>query len=412
VIAGSLFVWSAATWATGHVTTFDQLIASRMLMGVSEACYIPAALALITDFHLGPTRSRAVGIHQSAIYCGIILGGFSGYVADNPALGWRRAFDVCGLVGILYAIPLFALLRNAPRSADAPPNPSPIAALRELLRKPSFILLVIYFTLPAIAGWVVKDWMPDILREKFGLGQGKAGVSAVLYVQIASLIGVALGGWWADRWSRRSLRGRIYVSAIGMSFFLPALFGVADSGTLLIAVGFLMLFGLGWGFFDCNNMPILCQLVRPELRATAFGIMNMVGTSFGGFADWGFGKLRDNHVPLNVIFGVFAATCSPIDDDRIADPPARGQRHLILRRGHPTDPKQGATMPTPTISPEVIQKLRTFDTPTICNLVELFDVRPRNTGYMDARIGACFPDMPPAVGFAGDRDVPLLRTAA
>ncbi|MBP7951060.1 MAG: MFS transporter [Verrucomicrobiales bacterium] len=307
VIAASLFVWSAVTWATGHVKTFEQLVATRAIMGISEAFYIPAALALITDFHLGPTRSRAVGLHQMGIYVGIILGGFSGYVADSPDHGWRWAFSLCGIIGIVYALPLFALLRNPPRAASATRQPSPLSAAGQLFSNKGFLLLVLYFTLPALAGWVVKDWMPDILKEKFSLGQGKAGVSAVLYVQVASLVGVGIGGWLADRWMQRTVRGRIFVSALGMSFFLPALFGVGNAGTLAVAVGFLILFGLGWGFFDCNNMPILCQIVRPELRATGYGFMNLVSISCGGFADWAFGALRDAHVPLNLIFGVFAA---------------------------------------------------------------------------------------------------------
>jgi MFS transporter, Spinster family, sphingosine-1-phosphate transporter len=307
VIVASLFVWSAVTYATGHVATFNQLIAARAIMGISEAFYIPAALALITDFHLGPTRSRAVGFHQMGIYAGIILGGFSGYVADSPSLGWRWAFSACGIVGCAYAAILFTVLRNPPRAADAVAGPSPLGATRELFANIGFILLVLYFTLPALAGWVVKDWMPDILKEQFKLGQGKAGVSAVLYVQFASLIGVGVGGWLADLWMRRWVRGRIFVSALGMSFFLPALFGVGNAGTLAVAIGFLIVFGVGWGFFDCNNMPILCQIVRPELRATGYGFMNLVSISCGGFADWGFGALRDHHVPLNVIFGVFAA---------------------------------------------------------------------------------------------------------
>lgn len=310
VIAASLFVWSVVTWATGQVTTFHELVAARALMGVSEAFYIPAALALITDYHLGPTRSRAVGLHQTAIYAGILLGGFSGYVADDPNLGWRLAFAACGLVGITYALPLFALLRNPPRPAGTAESPSPAAAARELLSNPGFILLVLYFTLPALAGWVVKDWMPDILKEQFDLGQGKAGFTAVVYVQVASLVGVAVGGWLADRWMRRTVRGRIFVSALGMSFFLPSLFGVGNADTLALAVAFLILFGLGWGFFDCNNMPILCQIVRPELRATGYGVMNLVSISCGGLADWGFGALRDRHVPLNLIFGVFAGTAA------------------------------------------------------------------------------------------------------
>jgi MFS family permease len=168
-------------------------------------------------------------------------------------------------------------------------------------------LLVLYFTLPALAGWVVKDWMPAILKERFSIGQGKAGVSATLYVNIASLAGAFVGGWLADRWMRRSVRGRIFVSAAGMCLMIPSLFGVGDSATLALAILFLALFGLGWGFFDCNNMPILSQIVRPELRATGYGIMNLASISCGGVADWGFGALRDRHVPLNMIFGTFAS---------------------------------------------------------------------------------------------------------
>jgi MFS family permease len=306
VICASLFVWSAVTWATGHVSSFNELVAARAVMGISEAFYIPAALALIANFHPRETRSRAVGVHQMAIYTGIIIGGFSGYAADSPSLGWRWAFDLCGVVGLVYALPLFMLLRNPPRGAGDAAGPSPVRASAELFGNGSFLLLVLYFTLPAIAGWVVKDWMPAILREQFGLGQGKAGMSAVLYVQIAALIGAGLGGWLADRAMRSSVRGRIFVSATGVLLFLPSLFGIGHAATLAAAVMFLMLFGLGWGFFDCNNMPILCQIVRPELRATGYGIMNLVSISGGGFADWAFGALRDQHVPLDFIFGVFA----------------------------------------------------------------------------------------------------------
>jgi len=311
-ICASLVVWSAVTWATGHVTTYDGLLWTRTLMGISEAFYIPAALALITDYHASGTRSRAVGVHQMAIYCGIIIGGFSGYVADEPLLGWRFAFDVTGLVGILYVVPLLLLLRDAPNTV---PSASPHAgaklsfgrAARDLLTNVSFILLVLYFTLPALAGWVVKDWMPAILKDKFAIGQGKAGVSATLFVNGASILGVFLGGWAADRLMRHTVRGRIFVSAVGMALFIPSLFGVGNAGTLGTAIAFLMLFGLGWGFFDCNNMPILAQIVRPDLRATGYGVMNLVSISCGGFADWGFGVLRDRQVPLNVIFGVFAS---------------------------------------------------------------------------------------------------------
>lgn len=309
VICGSLFLWSLVTWWTGHVNSFQELLAARAIMGVSEAFYMPAALAFIADYHLGNTRSRAIGLHMSGIYLGQILGGFAGYVADSPDFGWRWAFSTSGMIGVLYALPLLVLLRDrtpqATNGDDRTPQP-PRGVLRGLLGNRNFILLVLYFTLPAIAGWVVRDWMPEILREKFQLGQGKAGVSAILYVQVASIVGVLLGGFLADRWMRRTPRGRIFTSAIGMTLFLPALFSVGNAGTLPLAIAGLIVFGLGWGFFDCNNMPILAQIARPELRATGYGIMNLVSISCGGLGDWGFGALRDQHVPLNLIFGAFA----------------------------------------------------------------------------------------------------------
>ena len=251
-------------------------------MGVSEAFYIPAALALITDLHTGHTRSRAVGIHQMGIYAGVIVGGFAGYVADAPGLGWRFAFNACGIVGALYALPLFLLLKApAPtvNNSTGSQAASPARSLRDLLTNGSFILLVLYFTLPALAGWVVRDWMPSILQKKFTLTQGHAGVSATLYWQVAALFAAVLGGWLADRWMRRTPRGRIYVSAIGMALIVPAMFGVGNAGSLLVAICALALFGIGWGFFDSNNMPILCQVVRRDLRATGYGLMNFVSIS-------------------------------------------------------------------------------------------------------------------------------------
>ena len=342
VIGASLLAWSAVTWWTGQCTTFSELLTARAFMGVSEAFYFPAALALITEYHLGPTRSRAVGVHQTGVYLGQILGGFAGYVAEAPALGWRWAFTSAGMLGVVYAIPLMALLRDPVRDKyrsldfarddsrghpERAPDPErakrvegspagiegsalteqPPSVVRGLLTNRNFILLVMYFTLPAIAGWIVRDWMPEILRERFHLGQGRAGVSAILFVQIASLIGAVVGGTLADRWMRRTNRGRIYTSAIGTLLFLPALFSVGNSGTLAVAIMGLIVFGLGWGFFDSNNMPILSQIARPELRATGYGIMNLVSISCGGFGDWAFGALRDRDVPLNLIFGVFAA---------------------------------------------------------------------------------------------------------
>ena len=331
-IVASLAAWSAVTYLTGNATTYSELLWTRTLMGFSEAFYIPAALALITDLHSPQTRSRAVGTHQMAIYIGVMLGGFGGYVADAPDLGWRIAFHTAGAVGVLYAVPLAFMLReparmplgadvaasgagprNMPESATAVASGVPsvrqgvLADLRELLTSVPFLLLVACFTLPALAGWIVRDWMPAILKEQFGIGQGAAGVSASLWWNIAAIGGVMLGGWLADRWSRVTDRGRVLTGALGIALIVPAMFGVGNAGSLLVAVLFLMLFGLGWGLFDCNNMPILCQITRPQLRGTGYGLMNFVSISCGGLADWGFGIMRDAKLPLNGIFAIFAS---------------------------------------------------------------------------------------------------------
>jgi MFS family permease len=310
-ICGSLFAWSAVTWWTGQVHSYAELLTARSLMGISEAFYIPAALALIADYHSGETRSRAIGFHQMGIYCGVILGGFTGYAADDPHLGWRGAFGWSGLAGMTLAIPLVFLLKDRPTTdSDRANRKAGFGTVRALVSNRSFLLLVAYFTLPALAGWVVRDWMPAILKSEFKIGQGKAGVSATLYWQSAAILGALVGGWLADRRMRHTARGRIHVSALGMLLIIPALFGVGFSpqtGELWVAVAFLILFGLGWGFFDTNNMPILCQVTPPEQRATGYGLMNLVSISCGGLADWGFGLMRDRHLPLTLIFSVFAS---------------------------------------------------------------------------------------------------------
>jgi MFS family permease len=315
LIAMSLGAWSAVTWWTGNVSGFGELLAARALMGVSEAFYMPTALALIAELHPRDSQSKAVGLHQAGIYLGQILGGFAGYVAESPSLGWRWAFCWAGIAGLLYALPLLWALSRTPGNSDGhlsteklpAPTGLPFRDWLELLTNRNFVLLAAYFTLPAIAAWVVRDWMPDILREKFGLGQGSAGVSAILYLQIASIGGALAGGILADHWETRRARGRIYTSALGTLLFLPALFSVGNATTLPIAIAGLLLFGLGWGLFDCNNMPILCQSVPPARRATGYGLMNMVSLLCGGAGDWMFGALRDRQVSLQLIFGAFAA---------------------------------------------------------------------------------------------------------
>ncbi|MEI6196023.1 MAG: MFS transporter, partial [Verrucomicrobiota bacterium] len=301
--------WSAVTWATGHAHTYSQMLAFRALMGISEAFYIPAALALIADFHTGGTRARAVGIHQSGIYVGLALGGVGGYIAQTSS--WRNCFTWFGAAGVLYAAVLILALRDAGDN-DRVLGTKRIhvtfsGTVRALWSQPAFWILVVYFTLPAIAGWATKNWLPTYLADTFKLKEGPAGLSATGYIQIAAFGGVLFGGVIADWWMRFTSRGRIYTSAIGVLLLVPALLGLGYAGSLGAAIVFMVLFGIGWGFYDCNNMPILCQVARPEHRATGYGFMNCVSISVGAGATVLLGWMRDHGIKFSVAFAVSAA---------------------------------------------------------------------------------------------------------
>jgi MFS family permease len=307
-VIASLGVWSAVTWATGHAATYSQMFCCRALMGISEAFYIPAALALIADFHRGGTRATAVGIHQSGIYAGLALGGLGGYIAQTSS--WRNCFTWFGAAGIVYAVVLMLALRDAPSMNEDVPGKKPVTiggTLSALWSQPAFWILVIYFTLPAIAGWVTKNWLPTYLADTFHLKEGPAGLSATGYIQFASFGGVLLGGAVADGWMRATPRGRIYTSALGVLLLVPALLGLGYAWSLGAAILFMILFGIGWGFFDSNNMPILCQIARPEHRATGYGFMNLVSISTGAGATVALGWMRDHGIKFSVAFAVSAA---------------------------------------------------------------------------------------------------------
>lgn len=307
-VIGSLFVWSAVTWATGHAQTYSQMLCFRALMGISEAFYIPAALALIADFHTGTTRAKAIGIHQTGLYAGLALGGIGGYIADTSS--WRNCFTWFGAAGVIYALVLIFSLRDAEKSASEIADKKSISigqTVRALWSQPAFWILVIYFTLPAIAGWVTKNWLPTYLADTFKLKQGPAGLSATGYIMLASLGGVFLGGVIADWWMRRTDRGRIYTSALGVLLLVPALLMLGYAQVLPVAIVAMVLFGIGWGFFDCNNMPILCQIARPEYRATGYGFMNLVSISVGAGATVALGWMRDHGIKFSIAFAISAA---------------------------------------------------------------------------------------------------------
>jgi MFS family permease len=291
LIAGSLFVWSAVTYFMGYATSFNQLYWLRAFMGISEALYLPAALSMIADYHTNKTRSLAIGIHMTGLYTGQALGGFGAAIAANYS--WRTVFHGFGIIGIVYAVILILFLNDKENHTNriSEIQPQSVKAEKEPFWKPfvvllstaSFWIMLFYFIVPSLPGWATKNWLPTLFTKNLGIPMTMAGPMATISIAVASLIGVFIGGPLSDRWVLKNIKGRIYTSAIGLTLTVPSLIllGFGHTYTSLICSAFL--FGIGYGMFDANNMPILCQIISPKYRATAYGIMNMMGV-FGGYA--------------------------------------------------------------------------------------------------------------------------------
>lgn len=298
IIVGSLFVWSGVTFAMGYATGFQELYWLRAIMGVSEALYIPAALSLIADFHSGKTRSLAIGIHMTGLYMGQALGGFGATVAATYS--WQSAFHSFGLIGMVYSLVLVFFLREKKgaretktTSTQAQRKPAIGKDLRALLTNGPFWIILLYFTVVSIPGWAVKNWLPTLFSDNLHIDMAKAGPLSTITIAAASFFGVIAGGILSDKWSQKNPKGRIYTSAIGLFLTIPSLLLIGFGHSLVHVVAAAFCFGFGYGMFDANNMPILCQFVPPRNRATGYGLMNMAGVFAGALITNLLGKSMD-----------------------------------------------------------------------------------------------------------------------
>ena len=286
LIVGSLFVWSAVTYLMGYAADFNQLLILRASMGISEALYIPSALSLIADWHEGKSRSLAIGIHMTGLYTGQAIGGFGATLA--AALSWQQAFHWFGIVGVVYAIVLMLFLYEKPNHIKEKPAPeaatkkgNPFAGLGIVLTNWAFWVILFYFAAPSLPGWATKNWLPTLFAESLNIPMSEAGPISTITIALSSFVGVIVGGILSDKWVQKNIRGRVYTGAIGLGMTIPALALLGFGSSFLAVVGAGMLFGIGYGIFDANNMPILCQFISAKYRATAYGVMNMVGVFAG-----------------------------------------------------------------------------------------------------------------------------------
>ena len=312
VIIGSLFLWSLVTWLTAYSTTFGHLLATRALMGISEACYIPAALSLIVEYHRNTTRSLAIGIHMVGIMVGSGLGFVGGWVAENHH--WNTIFIILGIFGIIYALILAFTLKDAPKSeVDIASEKTEdkvnfFHSVKVLFKLRSYIFVLIAWGLLGTVAWLVVGWLPTYFQEHFDLTQGMAGLYATGYLYPAAIVGLLVGGFWADRWSRSNPRARILVPVIGLCIAAPSIFIASYTSILPIAVVCFMLYSLTKSFIDTNMMPVLCLIVYPRYRATGYGILNLVACIIGGIGLYAGGVLRDLDINLSAVYQFAALT--------------------------------------------------------------------------------------------------------
>lgn len=325
LIVGSLCVWSAVTLLMGRAVNFEQLYWMRALMGVSEALYIPAALALIVDFHQGRTRSLAIGVHMTGLYCGQALGGFGAFAAAE--MSWRATFHWLGIAGVAYSVVLALFLHEREKERHAPESlPAVLGgmgrSLGQLFSIGAFFVILFYFAAPSAPGWAIKNWLPTLFAKLDpatvrALIPATSGFSdleiatkvakplSTIVIAASGFIGVIFGGWLADRWAQRTVRGRIFTGAIGLALTIPALLALGFGHSPAVALTAAIVYGLGFGLFDANSMPVLCQFVPPRLRAAAYGFMNLIGVSAGAISTEVIGRL-DQAGKLSQGFGWLA----------------------------------------------------------------------------------------------------------
>lgn len=294
LIIASLGVWSAVTTLMSFCTNYNEIFWLRALMGVSEALYIPAALSLIADYHTGKSRSFAIGIHMTGLYLGQAVGGFGATLA--AAFSWQQTFHWFGIIGVAYAVLLMVLLYEKRDVAQenisaAPEQKIPVLkGFGMIFSNMAFWVILFFFASTSLPGWATKNWLPTLFADSLNTPMSQAGPISTITIALSSFLGILAGGPLSDKWVKRNVKGRVYTSAIGLVMMIPALILLGLGKGMFAAVAAGLFFGIGYGMFDTNNMPILCQFVPSKLRATAYGIMNMTGVMMGAVCTQILGK--------------------------------------------------------------------------------------------------------------------------
>ena len=284
VIIGGLVFWSIATVFVPLSTGFAMLLALRGLVAVGEGTYYPAATALISDWHRPGMRSRALSVHQTAVFAGAGIGAYTAGVLGDM-FGWRMPFVVFGALGLIVCVGLWKWLRDAPvrivKAAAAASGGKPLHTV--LHSGPAMILCVVFFLATGVT-WGVGVWAPTYVHDRLGLDLASSAFYGNVTVNVAGFLCVPVGGLLADWLAKRTPIGRFYTLAIGLcvagALLLPLDFVHTAQGVGLV----LLASSAGKGLFDGCIYAAVHDVVPREARATAVGLLTMLGFIGAGLA--------------------------------------------------------------------------------------------------------------------------------
>jgi len=298
LVIGSLALWSAAMLGTGSSDSVGSFLGWRGAMGVTEAMYFPAAVALIASYHSAAARSRALALHQSAQLVGGAVGGwFGGWMADN--IGWQAGYRLLSWTGIAYAGVLYLALRWMPKPAAVEQEAVKPGSPMELFRSLPMNLLLASFFFHCGVLWMIYAWLPHHIYTRYGLSMTQSGLIGSLYLQASSLVGILLGGYLGDR-----LRARPMTVCVGLMLCSPFAYGVFAAQSLEITIACAIGYGLTAGLVMANIFASGYEFAGVANFGFAAGMLNSMGGLAGGAAILMAGYYRDTlGIPVMMLFG-------------------------------------------------------------------------------------------------------------
>lgn len=325
VVTVAIIFWSVSTMFTGLANGVFLLILMRSVAtGGGEAFFGPANYSLLGQYHTD-TRARAMSIHQTAYYVGVILAGWlAGLIADrfdaiNPGNGWKYSFIIFGAAGIVWGILMIFRLKDKEVTDSAERRKAvqnPLTAIwqgfRTVFTTPTALMLTIGFSglIFVITGYMT--WMPAYLQEELGQSQAAAGFNSMFWTYLAAFAGVLIAGVLSDRFASKNRKARMLLQAAGLVLGAVPLFVIGESKTVWI----LYLCFAGWGFFraffDANTYAVLYDVTPPHLHASCSSAMITTGFAVGAFAPVVLGAMKDSMGSLQATFpvlGVIWVTC-------------------------------------------------------------------------------------------------------